>query len=401
MRYLLRPCWLVGLCLIVAAACDAGTPEAHAAAAVRAQVPSAADGEPAAAPPVLVAIDSMPSPRAAHSATRLRDGRVLIAGGCVADGCEEGIADDAILFDPVSAGFSPAGKLVQPRVGHRAIALADGSILLFGGWTRTGVTDLVERYAPETGRFEAQGRMLEPRDGFSATLLADGTILIAGGYGDGMRRLTSAERYEPATGRSRSAGSMSEPRMSHTATLLADGRVLVAGGSRSGNEVLATLEVFDPATNTFTSAGALARARHKHAAIAMGDRVLLLGGASIPEADGHFVDSEWWSTDGIAAGPRMATGRYKFLDSLVTLADGSVLVAGSGARAEVLAADGSAFGPVDGSIGQQLAFATATALDDGRILVAGGYDPDIRVSRQAWLVAPAALTDNAHPPSTN
>src|SRR3546814_1308049 len=95
-------------------------------------------------------------------------------------------------------------------------APAGGSILLFGGWTRTGVTDLVERYAPETGRFEAQGRMLEPRDGFSATLLADGTILIVGGYGEGMRRLASAERYDPASGRLRSAGLMSEPRTSHT-----------------------------------------------------------------------------------------------------------------------------------------------------------------------------------------
>src|SRR3546814_3932291 len=173
MRYLLRPCWLVGLCF-VAAACDAGTPEAPPAAA-QAQVPSAVRGEPTAAPPVLVAIEPMPSSRAAHSATRLRDGRVLIAGGCVADGCEEGIADDANLFDPVSAGFSPAGKLVQPRVGHRAIALADGSILLFGGWTRTGVTDLVESYAPETGRFETQGRRLEPRDGFREPPPAPGT----------------------------------------------------------------------------------------------------------------------------------------------------------------------------------------------------------------------------------
>src|SRR3546814_12109502 len=93
------------------------------------------------------------------------------------------------------------------RVGHSAIVLADGLILMVGVWTRTGVTDLVERYAPETGRFEAQGRMLEPRDGFSATLLADGTILSVGGYGEGMRRLASAERYDPASGRSRSAGS--------------------------------------------------------------------------------------------------------------------------------------------------------------------------------------------------
>src|SRR3546814_19997400 len=48
MRYLLRPCWLVGLCF-VAAACDDGTPEAPPAAAP-AHGPSAVHGEPTAPP---------------------------------------------------------------------------------------------------------------------------------------------------------------------------------------------------------------------------------------------------------------------------------------------------------------------------------------------------------------
>jgi len=396
-----RCLWLAGLCLIFATACNAGPGESPRAPEAHVGVPPVAGGETSATPLALVAIDPMPSPRAAHTATRLRDGRVLIAGGCIANGCEEGIAGDAIVFDPKTAAFSPAGNLLEPRVGHRAIALADGSVLLLGGWTRSGVTDLVERYVPEAERFEAAGRMLEPRDGCSATLLADGTILIAGGYGDGMRRLATAERYDPASGHSRAAGSMSEPRMSHTATLLADGRVLVAGGSLSSRELLATLEILDPATNAFTPVGTLTRARHKHAAIAMGDRVLLLGGASIPESDGHFADSEWWSGGGTSAGPRMATARYKFLDSLAALDDGSVLVAGGGANAELLSADGAAFATLDESIGQQLAFATATALDDGRILVAGGYDPDIRVTRKAWLVSRTTLAGSSHPTTTN
>ena len=342
----------------------------------------------------LVQASKMPTPRAAHSATRLDDGRVLLAGGCAADGCEEGIASDAILFDPATGAFSPAGKLLQPRAGHRAIALADGSVLLLGGYTPGGVTDKVERYVPEQGRFEAHGRMLQARDGFSATLLIDGTILISGGYADGMQRLASAERYDPATGRSRHVGTMSTPRMSHTATLLPDDRVLVAGGSRSGREVLASLEVFDPVTDRFMPAGNLSSARHKHAAIALGGRVLVFGGASIPEDDGHFSDSEWWTPQGTTQGPRMAAGRYKFLDSLAMLDDGRVLVTGGGLRSEILDAEGSTFQSIDDAIGQRLAFTTATLLDDGRVLVAGGYDPDIRVSKDAWLVEHIANREN-------
>ena len=342
----------------------------------------------------VVAIAPMPSPRAAHSASRLADGRVLLAGGCLADGCEEDIAGDAILFDPATGTFSPVGTLVQPRVGHRAVTLADGSVLLLGGYTHEGVSDLVEHYVPATGTFEPHGRLHEARDGFSATLLGDGSILVAGGYSDGMRRLASAERYDPATGTSRPVGALSTARMSHTATLLPNGRVLFAGGSGSGRDVLASLEIFDPATDAFSPAGMLARARHKHAAIAIGERVLILGGASIPEQDGHFDDSELWGPQGTAAGPRMNEGRYKFLDAVTVLSDGRVLVAGSGTRAELLDTRQLAFRALEPAIGAKLAFASATPLADGRILVAGGYDPDIRVNDGAWIfsVPPGVAT---------
>ncbi len=371
-------------------ACQAGTmPEAS---------PASAAPETTQAVRIM-ASEPMPSPRAAHSSTRLRDGRVLLAGGCTADGCEEGIAGDAVLFNPVTSGFAPAGKLQLARVGHRAVALADGSVLLLGGWTRNGATAVVERYDPEAGTFEVHGHMLQARDGFSATLIADGSILIAGGYAEGMRRLPSAERYDPATGISRSVGALSDARMSHTATSLADGRVLVAGGSNSRDTVLASLEIFDPASDTFSPAGTLARSRHKHAAVRFGERVLFVGGASIPEADGHFNDSEWWTPQGIMTGPNMAAGRYKFLDSLATLEDGRVLVAGGGTQAELLDAEGTAFEAVSDPIGAQLAFATATVLDDGRILVAGGYDSEIRVTRRAWLASAAVRAGTIKSPT--
>ena len=362
------------------------------------QAATAVTEDPATPALALQELAAMPAPRAAHSATRLQDGRVLLAGGCNVDGCEEGIAGDALLFDPESDRFLPAGELVTARVGQRAVALADGSVLLMGGWTQDGPTGLVERYMPASGRFEPHGRLLEPRDGFSATLLADGGILVAGGYAEGMRRLASAERYDPASGRSTPTGAMASPRMSHTATRLADGRVLVAGGSRSSRDVLDTLELFDPASGTFAPAGKLVTARHKHAAIAQGERVLLVGGAAIPEQEGHFRDSEWWSPGGVAAGPSMAQGRYKFLDSVAALPDGRWLVAGGGAQAELLDSGGAAFHPVPGRIGTALAFASATLLDDGRVLVAGGYDPEIRIHRQAWLLVPAPAMS---PPPNN
>src|ERR1700733_163712 len=69
------------------------------------------------------------------------------------------------------------------------------------------------------------GSLGTPRSGHTATLLANGKVLVAGGYG-----LTSAEVYDPATGQWSATGSMISPRGEHLAVRLTNGKVLVAGG---------------------------------------------------------------------------------------------------------------------------------------------------------------------------
>lgn len=336
-------------------------------------------------------------PRAAHTATRLADGRVLLAGGCRANGCEEGIADDAVIFDPASQEFSVAGTLRQARVGHHAIRLDDGSVLLIGGWTVSGASASIERFDTSRGTFEIHGAMLQARDAFTATRLADGRILIVGGYDSSMRRLADAELYDPATGRSTVVGGLAVARKSHTATLLGDGRVLIAGGSDARTSVTASLEVFDPKTKQFSAAGSLAKARQKHAAVVVNGKVLILGGAGMPESNTHYADSEFWDprTGTVTTGPTMSEGRYKFLDTVVTLANGDVLVAGGGRHAERLDVRTMRFSPLATAIGTPLAFATATPLCNGTIWIAGGYDPDIRVSRGSWIFDTADTAPSA------
>lgn len=336
-------------------------------------------------------LEDMPQPRAAHTATLLHDGRVLLAGGCHATGCDEGILDNALLFDPKSQSFSDAGKLSGPRASHRAIRLRNGAVLLIGGWTPDGASDLVEMYDPATGGFSRQGRLLHARDGFSATALRDGNILIVGGYSGAMQRLSSAELYDPRTATSHDLGKLSTPRMAHTATLLADGRVLIAGGSSARGQLLDSIELFEPATGRFTDAGHLRKARHKHAAVGIGNDVLILGGAGVNEYSQQFRDSERWrpGNSRTLPGPSMDDGRYKFVDAVVRLDDGSALVAGSGPTPERLDAAGRHFETIAGMLGSELSFSTATLLRDGRVLIAGGYAPGIHPSRDAWLYQPA------------
>src|SRR5260221_5809249 len=58
------------------------------------------------------------------------------------------------------------------------------------------------------------------RYGHTATLLANGKVLVAGGYGYDNAATNSAELYDPATGTWTNAGSLIIARADHTATLL-------------------------------------------------------------------------------------------------------------------------------------------------------------------------------------
>src|ERR1019366_5938569 len=63
----------------------------------------------------------------------------------------------------------------------------------------------------------------------TGTLLANGIVLVAGGW-NGADYLASAELYNPATGTFTPTGSLNTASYVHTATLLNNGAVLITGG---------------------------------------------------------------------------------------------------------------------------------------------------------------------------
>src|SRR4051812_9639126 len=122
--------------------------------------------------------------------------------------------------------------------------------------------------------------MSSPRSNHTATLLADGRVLVAGGYTDSHLSATaSAELFDPVTGTWSSAPDMSAARANHTATLLQDGRVLVMGGGGSGDggfHIARTAEIYDPASNSWSSGGTMVVGRVGHTASLLSDgRVLV------------------------------------------------------------------------------------------------------------------------------
>jgi hypothetical protein len=83
------------------------------------------------------------------------------------------------------------------RAAHAATLLPNGDVLMVGG---QGMTDgfsvpSAELYDPTTGTFTAIGSPTVARQYFTATLLPNGKVLIAGGN-MGNISLTNAELYE-------------------------------------------------------------------------------------------------------------------------------------------------------------------------------------------------------------
>lgn len=232
-----------------------------------------------------------------HTATVLKNGQLLVAGGSISDDLS---SDCAELFDPKTNRFqTTAGKLHISRLRDTATLLRDGRVLIAGGAHSSGGLDhalnSAELFDPATGKFTlVKARMHQRRDDLSAVLLDNGKVLIAGGIDNNVNVSHEAEIFDPATSSFRTvkgripisvyhlvrlkdehillagedqrvvifdperasftiaAGKMHEARTVYSATLLEDGHVLFAGGRAEPNTVLNDAELFDPANGTFT-----------------------------------------------------------------------------------------------------------------------------------------------------
>jgi hypothetical protein len=84
----------------------------------------------------------------------------------------------------------------QERSGHTATLLRDGTVLIAGGGN---VLTTAEIYDPVTETFAMTGSMHWPRFDHSATLLFNGGVLIAGGDDPNLNANRTAELYSPGT----------------------------------------------------------------------------------------------------------------------------------------------------------------------------------------------------------
>ena len=269
--------------------------------------------------------------RSFATATLLGNQKVLVAGG--GDGSIADVLSDvqAELYDALTGTFSATGSLTAgQRVYNTATLLLDGSVLVAGGIPIISLAPTdghADLYDAEGGTFSATGNMEVTRFLHTGTLLANGRVLIAGGYNVDSGN-ASAELFDPSAGAFVSTGSMTVARYAHTATLLADGRVLVAGGSDKISDALGSAELYDPATGTFTTTGSMIAGRYDHSATLLCDgRVLVAGGQ---DGNGSVLTSAelYDPSSGTFSATHALAGSGRSVHTATRLCDGRVLMAG-------------------------------------------------------------------------
>lgn len=312
--------------------------------------------------------------------TLLASGRLLLVGGSSPGPT---FWSSSETLEPTTLAFSAAGDLSTTRRESVIVPEPDGSAWSFGGPINDDDFEKVrrvEQWDAATATWTVRGHLICNRFRHTATRLADGRILLIGGFATGPAADRDAEVWVPGVGARPANGDLLRRRAGHTATLLADGHVLVIGGTDlDTGAALAVTERIDPATETSSQGGGLQRARTNHAAVMLADgRVLVIGGE---DANGPIDLCEVFDpqTGSFAPAGVLATPRSEA--PAVRLADGRVLVAG-GAPADALATDSiEVWSPADGTwrawptrLPRQRVGHVLQVLHDGRVLIVGGDD---------------------------
>lgn len=198
-------------------------------------------------------------PRRSHVATLLKDGRVLITGGIQLRGNGFGASGNTEIYDPVANQFVMGQRLIESgRWLHTATLLRDGRVLIAGGRSNNCSSNCpifslnsAEIFDPSTGLFTTTGTLNIGRFGHSATLLPDGRVMILGGTTTEeigpSQQVQTAEVYDPTTGEFHFLGYTALGRGLHALVQLNNGRYLLVGGYNQNDSPTGTTEFFDAA----------------------------------------------------------------------------------------------------------------------------------------------------------
>ena len=309
-----------------------------------------------------------------HTATKLLDGKVLVAGGF---GKRFKVLKSVEIYDPLTGEWSKSSEMNFPRAEHSAVLLKDGRVLVTGGRD--------ENYAPaftseifdsESGTWEMYEDMSRQRHKHISIVQPDGSVILIAGSGPS-RSLADVELMDPINDRLEVLSPTLEQHADHAAISLDDGRILVSGGVQLLDEIVTSVgaEIYDVKTDVWTKTSLQSRRTSAHTLTLLQDgKVIQVGGFSRGSSDNRVelynpITDEWLE------GPVMNKARMLHTTSL--LDDGRVIAVGGTSRAGNMV-ESEIYNPEtqmwiqSGNMVEARASHTATILSDGKILVVGG-----------------------------
>ena len=312
---------------------------------------------------------------ASTTATAGVDFRISSFGVTVAAGQTTGEIPLVILGD----------RIVEPTevIAYRLVSVTGATM-----GTSAGSILIIDDDSPAPPATATSNPLPVGRGFHTATALADGRVVLIGGYVNGA--IVSSIDVLEANGTGHAfANPLPEPRSKHSATLLADGRILVVGGATQGSTVpFASTVLIDPSSGNVTTGPAFTQVRYGSSTVALADgRVLVAGGFASVEGVACLASAEIFVPRSAGTVDRVVPAENAMPSAgnamaAVRAADGSVFFLGGScvnSRKIVRYVPGVGFRLEAASLRADRVAASASLLPDGRIFVAGGLDSTNRV----------------------
>ena len=314
-------------------------------------------------------------------------------------------------FSGSLASGSAVWTINNLAIGSYSITCSYAGTTNYAGSTSTFVTETVGQ--PPSPSWTSAGNMAQPLFEQTATLLPSGGVLIAGGnnpaVGGGEEgAVAEAQVYVPSSGTFNTTGSMLIPRFEHTATLLSTGQVLVAGGSNyTGDGILSEAELYTPSSGGFAvSPVSLNYQRAGHTATALLDGSVLIAGGGVSQAEIYTPQAAVETTSGTTTVPASftvvgSTTIPRSMNTATLLQNGLVLLAGGKNSSNYSTASAELYNPATktftatGSMTTPRAFHVAVLLPNGMVLIVGGNDDSGNPVSSAELFNPTTGTFTA------
>lgn len=199
------------------------------------------------------------------------------------------------------------GNLKEARYQHASVVTPTG-LWVLGGQGMSGKLDTIEVLEGETWTTSSSVRLPAPLLGHCAVDIGSGKILLAGGSTNDEPFSAATYIYDPTSGWTE-VDTMVTPRLQHGCVKIGNS-VFTAGGTGSSG-ALAQAEVFDLASKTWTALASLPFGVQAPDLVAIDNEPVVIGGLGGP--DGYskaFVrlTSSSWEID---PSVELATPRYE------------------------------------------------------------------------------------------